>query len=125
MKLTYNHTLYACFLGYITQAVVNNFAPLLFVIFHEELNIPLSQITLLVTINFLVQLFVDFISPFFVDKIGYKKSIIIAHVFASAGLIMLGALPTLSHNAFPMLLLAVITYAVGGGIIEVLISPIA
>ena len=125
MKLSYNHTLYACFLGYITQAVVNNFAPLLFVIFHEELNIPLSQITLLVTINFLVQLVVDFISPFFVDKIGYKVSIIIAHVFSAAGLIMLGVLPLLSQNAFPMLLLAVIIYAVGGGIIEVLVSPIA
>lgn len=125
MKFTYNHTLYACFLGYITQAVVNNFAPLLFVIFHEELNIPLSHITLLVTINFLVQLFVDFISPFFIDKIGYKKSIVIAHVFSSLGLIMLGVLPSFSLNAFPVLLLSVITYAVGGGIIEVLISPIA
>lgn len=125
MKLNYNHTLYACFLGYITQAVVNNFAPLLFVIFHQQLNIPLSQITLLVTINFLVQLFVDFISPFFVDRIGYKRSIIIAHVFSAAGLVMLGVLPTLSENAFPMLLSAVVVYAVGGGIIEVLISPIA
>ena len=112
MKLNYNHTLYACFLGYITQAVVNNFAPLLFVIFHQQLNIPLSQITLLVTINFLVQLFVDFISPFFVDRIGYKRSIIIAHVFSAAGLVMLGVLPTLSENAFPMLLSAVVVYAV-------------
>ncbi len=125
MKLTYNHTIYACFSGYITQAVVNNFAPLLFVIFHEQLNIPLSQITLLVTINFLVQLAVDFISPFFVDKAGYKRSIIIAHIFSAAGLVMLGTLPRLSHSPFPMLLLSVIVYAIGGGIIEVLISPIA
>ncbi|MBQ8540712.1 MAG: MFS transporter [Clostridia bacterium] len=125
MKIGYNHTLYACFLGYITQAVVNNFAPLLFIIFHEQLNIPLEQITLLVTINFLVQLLVDFISPFFVDRIGYKKSIIIAHVFSSAGLIALGVLPLMAENAFPMILFAVIIYAVGGGIIEVLISPIA
>ena len=125
MKFTYNHTLYACFLGYITQAVVNNFAPLLFLIFHEQLSIPLPQITLLVTINFLIQLFIDFISPFFVDKIGYKTSIIIAHIFSSAGLIMLGTLLKVSASPFPMLLLSVITYAIGGGIIEVLISPIA
>lgn len=125
MKLTYNHTLYACFLGYITQAVVNNFAPLLFIIFHEEMGIPLPRITLLVTINFLIQLTVDFISPFFVDKIGYKKSIIIAHIFSSAGLIMLGVLPLIAKDAFPALLTAVAFYAVGGGIIEVLISPIA
>lgn len=125
MRLSYNHTLYACFLGYITQAVVNNFAPLLFVIFHEQLNVPLSEITLLVTINFLVQLAVDAIAPLFVDKIGYKKSIIIAHVFSSLGLVMLGIMPIFAPNAFPALLSAVIIYAVGGGIIEVLISPIA
>ncbi|MBQ8001901.1 MAG: MFS transporter [Clostridia bacterium] len=125
MKLGYKHTLYACFIGYITQAVVNNFAPLLFIIFHSQLSVPLEQITLLVTINFLVQLFVDFISPFFVDKIGYKTSIIIAHVFSAAGLALLGILPLVFPSPFPALLIAVIVYAVGGGIIEVLISPIA
>lgn len=125
MKLNYNHTLYACFIGYITQAVVNNFAPLLFLIFHEQLGVPLSEITLLVTVNFLVQLAVDFISPFFVDKIGYKTSIIIAHVFSASGLILLGVLPCLLSAPFPALLIAVIIYAIGGGIIEVLISPIA
>ncbi|MBQ7876370.1 MAG: MFS transporter [Clostridia bacterium] len=124
MKLNYNHTLYACFIGYITQAVVNNFAPLLFLIFHTQLDINLTNITLLVTVNFLVQLTVDFISPFFVDKIGYKPSIIIAHIFSAAGLIMLGTLPYILPP-FPALLISVIVYAVGGGIIEVLISPIA
>ncbi len=124
MKLNYTHTLYACFIGYITQAVVNNFAPLLFLIFHTELGINLTSITLLVTVNFLVQLAVDFISPFFVDKIGYKPSIIIAHVFSAAGLVMLGTLGYILPP-FPALLISVIVYAVGGGIIEVLISPIA
>lgn len=124
MKLNYNHTLYACFLGYITQAVVNNFAPLLFLIFHNELSVNLTSITLLVSINFLVQLIVDFISPFFVDKIGYKISIIIAHVFSAAGLILMGTLPFII-SPFPGLLISVIVYAIGGGIIEVLISPIA
>ncbi len=125
MKLNFNHTLCACFAGYITQAVVNNFAPLLFLIFHEKLEIELTQITLLVTVNFIVQLFVDFIAPFFVNKIGYKPSIIAAHLFSSLGLILLGVLPPLSNNPFPMLLCAVVVYAIGGGIIEVLISPIA
>ena len=125
MKLNFNHTLCACFAGYITQAVVNNFAPLLFLIFHEKLGIELTQITLLVTVNFIVQLFVDFIAPLFVNRIGYKPSIIIAHLFSSLGLILLGVLPPLSNNPFPMLLCAVLVYAIGGGIIEVLISPIA
>ncbi len=124
MKLSYKHTLFACFIGYITQAVVNNFAPLLFLIFHEELNISLPAITALVSVNFLIQLAVDFISPFFIDKIGYKNSIITAHFFSSAGLLMMGILPTL-FSPFPALLLSVTVYAIGGGIIEVLISPIA
>lgn len=124
MKLNFNHTLIACFLGYITQAVVNNFAPLLFMIFHEQLSIDLPKITLLVTVNFLVQLTVDFVSPFFADKIGYKKSIIAAHVFAAAGLVFMGILPVILPP-YPALLFSVVIYAIGGGIIEVLISPIA
>lgn len=124
IKLNYKHTLIACFAGYITQAVVNNFAPLLFLIFNKELGIELTKITLLVTVNFLVQLAVDFISPFFVDKIGYKPSIIAAHIFSAAGLILMGVLPHI-FNPFPALLTSVVIYAIGGGIIEVLISPIA
>lgn len=124
MKLNYNHTLYACFLGYITQAVVNNFAPLLFIIFHEQLGVDLTKITLLVTINFLVQLFVDAISPMFADRTGYKKCIIAAHIFSAAGLCLMGILPHFLPP-FPALLISVVIYAIGGGIIEVLISPIA
>ncbi|MGM9550886.1 MAG: MFS transporter [Clostridia bacterium] len=120
----YKHTLYACFLGYITQATVNNFAPLLFVIFNEQLHVDLTKITLLVTINFLVQLLVDAVSPSFADKIGYKKCIVAAHIFSAAGLILMGILPRISPP-FPALLTSVVIYAIGGGLIEVLISPIA
>ncbi len=125
MKFNYKHTLIACFFGYITQAVVNNFAPLLFLIFHENLGISLSHITLLVTINFLVQLFVDAVSPMFIDRIGYKKSIVIAHAFAALGLLSLGILPNFSTNSYAVIVFSVVLYAIGGGIIEVLISPIA
>ncbi len=123
MKLNYNHTLYACFVGYITQAIVNNLAPLLFVIFNEQLDIGLSHITLLVTVNFLTQLIVDAVSPAFADKVGYKKCIIAAHVFSSAGHVLMGTNPFIIPP-FPALLISAMTYAVGGGIIEVLISPI-
>ncbi len=124
MKLTYKHTLYACFLGYVTQSVVNNLAPLLFIIFHEQLGVDLAKITLLVTVNFSVQLIVDAISPLFADKIGCKKCIVAAHIFACAGLLSMGILPCLIAP-FPALLISVIIYAIGGGLIEVLISPIA
>ncbi len=123
MRLNYKHTIYACFLGYITQAVVNNLAPLLFIIFHEHLGVDLAKITLLVTANFLIQLAVDAVCPFFSERIGYKKCIVAAHVFSSLGLVMMGILPRIIPP-FPALLLSVATYAIGGGIIEVLISPI-
>ena len=120
----YGHTLNASYLGYITQAIVNNFAPLLFLTFQKTYRIPLSEITLLVTINFCVQLLVDLASAKFVDRIGYRTSIVVAHVFAAIGLAGLGVFPLLFANPFYGLLLAVCLYAVGGGIIEVLVSPI-
>lgn len=116
--------MYACFIGYIVQAVVNNFVPLLFVTFQKTYQISLSKITFLITINFLIQLLVDMLSAGFVDKIGYRASIILAHVCAAAGLLSLTILPELLPNAYSGILIAVAIYAVGGGLIEVLISPI-
>ena len=123
MRPTYKTTILACFVGYIVQAIVNNFAPLLFITFQKTYDIPLSQITLLVTVNFAVQLTVDLLSTLFVDKIGYRTSIVIAQFFSAAGLILLTVLPEVMPP-FAGILLAVIVYAIGGGIIEVLISPI-
>ena len=123
-RITYKHTVYACFVGYITQAIVNNFAPLLFLTFVSSYGIPLSKITLLVTFNFGFQLFIDAVSPRFIDKIGYRFSMILAHVFSAAGLVMLTILPELFEDAFVGLLLAVMIYAIGGGLLEVLVSPV-
>lgn len=123
-SLNYKHTIYACFTGYIVQAVVNNFVPLLFLTFQSSYGIPLSKITFLVTFNFGLQLIIDLLSAGFVDRIGYRTSIILAHGFAAAGLIGLTFLPELFSDPFAGLLLSVIIYAVGGGLTEVLISPI-
>ena len=122
-KLSCKHTIFACYAGYITQAIVNNLSPLLFVIFRDTFDLPLSEITLLITINFLIQLCVDCLSAVFVDKIGYRKCIVAAHVFAVAGLASLAILPFIMPP-FAGLLVSVFLYAVGGGLIEVLISPI-
>ena len=124
MRSPYQKTMYACFIGYIVQAVVNNFVPLLFVTFQKTYQISLSKITFLITINFLIQLLVDMLSAGFVDKVGYRASIILAHVCAAAGLLSLTILPELLPNAYSGILIAVAIYAVGGGLIEVLISPI-
>lgn len=124
MKNTYQKTIYACFTGYIVQAVVNNFVPLLFLTFEKAYLIPLGQITMLITFNFGVQLLVDLVSAGLVDKIGYRVSVVFAHVFSAAGLLGLTILPDVMPSAFGGLLIAVTLYAIGGGLIEVLISPI-
>lgn len=124
MQQKYQKTIYACFVGYIVQAIVNNFVPLLFLTFEKSYHIPLSQITMLITINFGIQLLVDLLSAEFVDRIGYRVSVVLAHVFAAVGLVGLVLLPEIMPNAFAGLLIAVFIYALGGGLIEVLISPI-
>ena len=116
--------MYACFTGYVVQAIINNFIPLLFLTFEKNYHIPLSQITMLITFNFGVQLLIDFLSAKFIDKIGYRIAIVLAHVFSAAGLIGLVVLPDLLPSAFAGLFVSVVIYAVGGGLIEVLISPI-
>ena len=124
MQKNYQKTMYACFIGYIVQAIVNNFVPLLFLTFESTYGIPMSQITTLITINFGIQLIVDLLLTGFVDKIGYKTSILIAHIASALGLLGLVILPDLLPNAYAGLLIAVSIYALGGGLIEVLISPI-
>lgn len=124
MHQEYQKTIYACFIGYIVQAIVNNFIPLLFLTFQSSYQIPLSKITMLVTINFGLQLLVDLASVTFVDKIGYRCSAILAHVLASAGLVLLTILPGAFPDPFVGILMAVLVYAVGGGLLEVLVSPI-
>ncbi len=122
-RSNYKITMYACFIGYIVQAIVNNFAPLLFVTFQNSYDIPLSKITILITINFLIQLVVDVLSAGFIDKIGYRASAIIAHICAALGLICLVILPEIMSDAYLGILISVVVYAIGGGLIEVIISP--
>ena len=117
-------TIYACFIGYIVQAIVNNFVPLLFVTFQNNYYISLERITFLITLNFIIQLFVDLLSAFFIDRIGYRISILIAHILSAAGLILLTVLPEVFSSPYTGLVIAVIIYAIGGGLLEVLVSPI-
>lgn len=124
IRTQYEHTIYACYIGYITQAIVNNFAPLLFLTFMARYHLGLDQITLITTLNFLVQLVVDLLSTRVIDRVGYRASVMFAHLMAVLGMAGLAVLPALLGNAYAGILLSVVCYAVGGGIIEVLISPI-
>ena len=124
MKKNYQSTVNACFAGYVVQAIVNNFVPLLFLTFNKSYGIELSKITALITVNFILQLCIDLLSAFFIDKIGYRASAIMAHVFAAAGLISLTVLPEILPSPFVGLLISVVLYALGGGLLEVIVSPI-
>ena len=118
------HSTHFPFSNRFLEVPVNNFLPLLFVTFQKTYSIPLTQITLLITLNFGIQLVIDMLSAGFVDKIGYRASAIIAHVCSAAGLVLLTVLPEAFPDPFAGILIAVFIYAIGGGLIEVLISPI-
>ncbi len=122
-KLTYEDTIHASYLGYITQAIVNNYVPLLFLRFVSEFSLNLEQIALVTSLNFAIQLLVDLICARVIDRVGYRKAIVFAHACAVLGLVGLAIFPAMM-NAFAGIICAVVLYAIGGGIIEVLISPI-
>ena len=124
MEYSYDCTMRACFTGYIVQAIVNNFAPLLFLTFQRTYHILLQQITLLVTFNFGIQLLTDLLSVAFVDRMGYRASMVLAHILSALGLICLTVLPEWMGHPFTGILISVIVYAVGGGLLEVLVSPV-
>ncbi|MBE6586281.1 MAG: MFS transporter [Ruminococcaceae bacterium] len=124
IRTSYQHTILAAYGGYITQAIINNFLPLLLLTFQSTWDIPLSKLTLLISVNFGVQLTVDLICAKIVDKIGYRPCIVTAHILAAIGLAGLGILPFLFPDPYVGILLSIVIYAIGGGITEVLISPI-
>ena len=124
MNKAYYRTLYASYIGYITQAIVNNLAPLLFVVFQREFDLSVTQIGFLVTFNFVVQILTDLVAARYVETWGYKPGVVAAHIFCALGLVGLGVFPGLLGNPYLGLLTAITVYAIGGGLIEVLVSPI-
>ena len=124
MAKNYRQTLLACYLGFVTQAITANFAPLLFLKFHKDYSVSLGKIALIPTAFFLTQLVVDLFCAKYVDRIGYRKSIVASGVCSAVGLAGLAFLPELMGNPFAGIILSVIVYAIGSGLTEVLCSPI-
>ena len=124
MKSKYQKTLIACYLGFITQAITANFTPLLFLTFHRTYQISLGRIAFISTAFFFTQLLVDLFCAKYVDRIGYRRSVIASEVFSASGLIGLAFLPSLLPDPYVGILISVIIYAMGSGLIEVLVSPI-
>lgn len=124
IQANYRKTLRACYLGYVTQAICANYAPLLFVMFQKTYHISLAEIALIPSVFFLTQLLVDLAAAEFVDRIGYRTCVVAAHLLSAVGLGMLGFLPDLLPVPFLGILISVVVYAVSSGLIEVLVSPI-
>ena len=122
MKLDYRHTKYACYMSYICSAVVNNFAPLLFVVFQKNYGLGLDELAIIISLNFFVQMIVDFLGAKYVDKIGYRGSLIIALSAVGLGLVSMGTLPMLL-SPYIGLMISVCIYAIGSGLLEVMVSP--
>ena len=123
-KDKYRKTLIACYLGFITQAIAANFAPLLFLTFHRSFDIPLGKVALISTVFYFTQLLVDVICAKYVDRIGYRFSAVASEATSAAGLIALAILPHILPDAFTGIMISVFIYAVGSGLIEVMVSPL-
>ena len=120
----YHRTLITCYFGYISQAIINNLLPLLFVTLQNQFSLSVTQIGFMVTFNFFMQLVVDLIAAKYADKIGYRACMVIAHASCALGLAGLALFPFLFSNPYTGLLLSISIYAIGGGLTEVLVSPI-
>ncbi len=124
MLKSFKTTIFACYIGYIVQAIIVNFLPLLYVQLTGQFNISIEKITLLITVTFSLQLLIDLLASKFVDRIGYRPCVVVAHIFAFIGLASLGILPFVFEDAYIGLFFSVLCYSTGAGLIEVLISPI-
>ena len=120
----YKKTLIACYLGFITQAITSNFAPLLFLTFKSSYGISLEMIALIPLVFYLTQLLVDLVAVKFADIIGYRTCVVISQLVSALGLILMAFLPELLPNAFVGIVISVVLYAIGSGLVEVLLSPI-
>lgn len=120
----YQKTLAACYLGFVTQAIAANYAPLLFLTFQNTYGISLRKIALIPAVFYLTQLLTDLGATRFADKIGYRICVVTSQMLSAAGLVLLAILPQILPVPFPGILIAVIFYAIGSGLVEVLVSPI-
>ena len=124
MAQNYRKTVIACYLGFVTQAITANFAPLLFLTFHNNYSIPLGKIALISSVFFVTQLIVDVLCAKFADKIGYRRCVVGSQLMSAVGLIGLAFLPELLPDPFAGIIISTVIYAVGSGLTEVLVSPI-
>ncbi len=119
----YTSTKLACYIGYIVQAVVNNFLPILFIALQDVYGLGYERLARLIVFNFVTQMVTDFITPKIVSRLGYRKTAVLCQATAALGLLMLGILPRIMSDAYLAIILSIIVYAFGSGLMEVIMSP--
>jgi fucose permease len=122
--MTFDHTRRACYTGYVTQAIINNLTPLLFIVFQTRYAISYEMLGRLILLNFTVQLFTDLVALNVVDRTGYRVPLVLAHTLCTLGLVLLAVLPSVMPTPYLGLCIAIVIYAIGGGLLEVLVSPV-
>jgi fucose permease len=122
--MTFDHTRRACYAGYVTQAIVNNLAPLLFIVFQTRYAVSYERLGRLVLLNFATQLLTDLVAVTLADRTGYRLPLVLAHVCCMVGLVLLAVLPSILASPYLGLSLAIVVYAIGGGLLEVVVSPV-
>lgn len=122
--MTFDRTRRACYVGFVTQAIVNNLAPLLFIVFQTQYGVSLEMLGRLVLLNFATQLTTDIVAVKVVDRTGYRAPLVLAHILCAAGLVLMAVAPSLLPSPYLALCIAVLVYAIGGGLLEVLVSPV-
>ncbi len=124
MKLTFKHTQVACWLGYVSQAITASFLPLLFIRMEKEFGFSLAKLTLIITITFFSEILIDAISPFLVKMLGYRKTLVIGNLCSVIGVAGLAIIPSIVSNPYIGFLICTFFYSIGGGVDEVLVSPV-
>ena len=124
IKKSFRHTKAACYIAGMVQAMVCGFVPLLVVIFNRDYGISLSLITVLLTVNFVAQFTADLVSIFFVNKVSRRACIVAAHIFVGTGYFLLGVVPFFMKDIYWGVFLSVVLFSTGGGLLEVMTSPI-
>ena len=124
LRTSYKSTVFTCYISYIVQAIVNTLSPLLFVVYSEKLGLSLLEISVLITFNFVIQLAVDIASTFFITRLGYRRGVILAEALVITGLSLMPTLTLLMESNFAALLISSTVMCAGGGLIEVIVSPV-
>ena len=124
MKLTYKHTQLACYLGYISQAITTTFLPLLFIRLSNEFGFSLQKLTFLIITIFVSEILIDALCPKFINRIGYRASMVFANICSAIGTAGYAVIPFLTEDPYTGFVICALINAVGSGFDEVLVSPI-